>query len=351
MFVLWKIQYSVYIVLLSFAANIIFFSVNGKLEVEEVMVNGGLLTASVALFTILLIFTRTRLTKRELIARLVMEKVIAQFREKNEIIELQNTDIKASLTYAQRIQQAILPPDEKIKKVFEDSFILYQPKDIISGDFYWFSSVRTTPKDDRASEEVIAIAAVDCTGHGVPGALMSIMGNAILNQSLSQKDVNSPAEALGFLNAQLVKNLNSINDGMDISFCAINMKTLAMQYAGANNPMYVIRDKELIEIKPDKKAIGADHGDAELKTFTNKPFMLQKGDALYLFSDGYADQFGGPESFRGGKKFKYNRFKALLLEMQDKAMEEQRRILIQSYEEWKGDLEQVDDILVIGLKI
>lgn len=351
MFVLWKIQYSIYVVLLSFAANIIFFSVNGKLKVEEVMVNGGLLTASVALFTILLIYTRTRLTKRELIARLVMQKVIAQFREKNEIIELQNTDIKASLTYAQRIQQAILPPDEKIKKVFEDSFIFYQPKDIISGDFYWFSSVRTTPVDGSESEEVIAIAAVDCTGHGVPGALMSIMGNAILNQSLSQKEVNSPAEALGFLNMQLVKNLNSINDGMDISFCAINKNTLAMQYAGANNPMYIVRAGELIEIKADKKAIGADHGNAELKTFTNQVFSLQRGDSLYLFSDGYADQFGGPESFRGGKKFKYNRFKSLLLEIQDKSMEEQKELLVKSYNEWKGDLEQVDDILVMGLKI
>ena len=351
MFVLWKIQYSIYVVLLTFAANIAFFSVNGRLKVEEVLVNGGLLTASVALFTILLIYTRTRLTKRELIARLVMEKVIAQFKEKNEIIELQNQDIKASLTYAQRIQHAILPPDEKIERVFDDYFIFYQPKDIISGDFYWFSSVRTTPADGGESEEVIALAAVDCTGHGVPGALMSIMGNAILNQSLSQKEVNSPAEALGFLNTQLVKNLNSINDGMDISLCAINKKTLAMQYAGANNPMYIVRKGELLEIKADKKAIGADHGDAENKTFTNKPFQLEKGDALYLFSDGYADQFGGPESYRGGKKFKYNRFKALLVEIQDKTMTEQREILIREYQEWKGGLEQVDDILVMGLKI
>lgn len=350
MFVLWKIQYSIYVVLLSFAANIIFFSVNGKLNIEQIMVNGGLLTATVALFTIILIFTRTRLTKRELIARLMMEKVIAQFREKNEIIEMQNNDIKASLTYAQRIQHAILPPNEKIEKVFEDYFIFYEPKDIISGDFYWFSSVRTTPEEGE-SEEIIVIAAVDCTGHGVPGALMSIMGNAILNQSLTQKGVNSPAEALGFLNGQLVKNLNSINDGMDVCFCAINRRTLALQYAGANNPLYIIRNGELIEFKADKKAIGADHSDAEQKTFTNNHFQLQPGDAIYMFSDGYADQFGGPESFRGGKKFKYNRFKSLLLESQDKSMAEQRKILIENYNAWKGELEQVDDILILGLKI
>jgi serine phosphatase RsbU (regulator of sigma subunit) len=351
MFVLWKTYFSLLVFGLSFLSNIVFFTLFGKLKLADVMINGGLLTLSVAVFTILLIKTRTNLVKKEIISRLALMNSNIQLENKNVIIEAQNKDIKDSLNYAKRIQHAILPPIDQLEDDFKEYFILYKPKDIVSGDFYWYSHTTTTPKDEQESEKVILISAVDCTGHGVPGALMSIIGNAILNQSLKDKAVNSPADALSFLNSQLAKNLTSINDGMDIALCAINKTTMKLYYAGANNPIYIIRKKELIEIKADKQAIGAGVDNYENKSFTNHVFDLQKDDSIYLFTDGYADQFGGSESYRGGKKFKYRQFKELLVQVSDKPMKEQEQIIFQKHLEWKGNLEQVDDILIIGFKI
>jgi serine phosphatase RsbU (regulator of sigma subunit) len=306
-----------------------------------------MLTASVALFTILLINTRTNLTKKEIIARLALAESFKQLEEKNVIIEEKNKDISDSINYAQRIQQAILPPLEKLDKALSDYFILYKPKDVVSGDFYWHATVKTTPSNNEPSHEIVVLAAVDCTGHGVPGALMSIIGSTILNQTVTNAAINTPADALSFLNKEVTKSLNSIKDGMDMSLCAINFSRMEMQYAGANNPIYIVRNKEFIEIKADKKAIGADVENAEVKTFTNHVIPLQKGDCIYLFTDGYADQFGGPQ----GKKFKYKKFQELLIEIQDNTIQEQKHILNFHHEQWKGTLEQVDDILVIGVKI
>ncbi|MBN8697445.1 MAG: SpoIIE family protein phosphatase [Bacteroidetes bacterium] len=347
MLVLWQIQYSIWIVAVSFIANIICFNLYSPVSIDELLTNGGLLTLSVALFTILLINTRTNLTKKEIIARLALAKSNEQLAEKNEIIEEKNKDIKASITYAQRIQHAILPPSERIENVLKDYFIYYTPKDIVSGDFYWFTSLKTTPTAEKPQENIFVIAAVDCTGHGVPGALMSIIGSTILNQSTSERSVNSPADALSYLNKELAKNLNSIKDGMDMSLCAINFQKMTMEYAGANNPVYVIRNKQLIELKPDKIAIGADHENYESKKFSNQTIQLEKGDTIYLFTDGYADQFGGPL----GKKLKYKQFQNYLLEIQDLDMPQQQQMLNKKHLEWKGALEQVDDILVIGIKI
>ena len=206
---------------------------------------------------------------------------------------------------------------------------------------------KTTPQDGKPSDNIVVMAAVDCTGHGVPGALMSIIGSTILNQTTTAAAVNSPADALGFLNKEITKTLNSIKDGMDMALCAINFEKLELQYAGANNPLYIVRQKQFIEVKPDKLAIGADTDDAAVKVFTNHTIKLEKGDSVYLFTDGYADQFGGPN----GKKFKYKKFQELLIEMQDNTMEEQKHILNYHHELWRGSLEQVDDILVIGIRI
>lgn len=351
MFVLWKTFYTILIVVVSFIFNIVFFVVFSKLKVEDVLTNGGLLTLSVALFTILLIKTRTKLTIREIVSRLTLKLTNEQLAEKNEIIENQNEDIISSLNYAQRIQQAILPPLDKISHTFKDSFVLYLPKDIVSGDFYWFSTVNTTPTNMELSKKVHVISAVDCTGHGVPGALMSIIGNTILNQSLKVKEVNTPAQALSFLNHQLIKNLNTIKDGMDMALCAFDLENMVLQYAGANNPLYIIRKGELLEFKADKQAIGGDSVNSELKEFKNHVIPIEKDDAIYIFTDGYADQFGGPESYRGGKKFKYSSFRDLLTEIHEKPMSEQREILLKKHNEWKGELEQVDDILVIGIRV
>ncbi|MGQ0828375.1 MAG: PP2C family protein-serine/threonine phosphatase [Bacteroidota bacterium] len=347
MFVLWKPVYSIIIVVLSFVSNILLFGLNSQLTVAEILINGGLLTASVALFTILLIHTRTNLTKKEIIARMALAQSNKKLAIQNEIIEEKNKDIRDSINYAQRIQQAILPPFEKIDKVLNDYFILYKPKDIVSGDFYWHASTQTALDSKKPDEDIVILAAVDCTGHGVPGALMSIVGSTVLNQTIANAAINNPADVLAYLNKEITKTLNSIKDGMDMSLCSINIKKMELQYAGANNPIYIVRNKKFIEIKADKQAIGADTEDSGEKTFTNHILPLEKGDAIYMFTDGYADQFGGPL----GKKFKYKKFQELLTDIQDNAMKEQKYLLNYHHEQWRGELEQVDDILVIGIKI
>lgn len=340
MFVLWKPVYSVVVVVISFIVNIIFFKLNSSLHFGDILTNGGLLTGSVAIFTILLIHSRTKLTKREIIARL-------ELIESNKELAIKNRDIFDSINYAERIQNALLPSHEKIAQSFNDFFIFYKPKDIISGDFYWYAKVEATLHGTHQKEEVAVLAAVDCTGHGVPGALMSIIGSTILNQTIANAAMNTPSEALSFLNRQISNTLNTIKDGMDISLCSINLKSLQLQFAGANNPIYIIRNKKLIEIKADKQSIGADVEDAEIKIFANHIFQLEKGDCVYLFTDGYADQFGG----NLGKRFKYKQFHDLLIGNHEKSMQEQCAILEQRHMDWKGLLEQVDDILVIGFRI
>jgi sigma-B regulation protein RsbU (phosphoserine phosphatase) len=347
MFVLWTPVYSILVVAISFIANIILFRLNSELQLGEILINGGMLTASVALFTIILIYTRTGLTRKEIISRLSLAESNKELEVKNKIILEKSKDMFDSINYAERIQHAMLPPFDKIGQDLKDFFILYKPKDVISGDFYWYANVHTTPANGQGEENIMVIAAVDCTGHGVPGALMSIIGSTILNQTTTNAAVNTPADALGFLNRQINKTLNTIKDGMDMSLCAINMKKMEMEYAGANNPVYIVRNGKLIEIKADKQSIGADVEHSEIKTFTNHRFELEKGDCVYLFTDGYADQFGGP----AGKKFKYKQFHELLTDIHQYPMKEQIQILDARHDAWRGKLEQVDDILVIGFRI
>jgi len=346
MFGFWNMLYSILSVIASVSALIVLFILNSSLSFNEMLTNGGMLTIAIAILTIPLIYTRTNLTKREIAARLALAESNKELEIKNEIIEEKNKDIQDSINYAKYIQEAILPPIEKINNLLNDYFILYKPKDVVSGDFYWCNSVTTTPKSSNA-EKVILLAAVDCTGHGVPGAMMSVIGNAILNQSITATNVNTPAEALNFLNIELSKNLNAIRDGMDMALVAINMQTLKLQYAGANNSVYIIRKNELIELFPDKMSIGGSLEEGKIKNFTNNTFDLKKEDTVYLFTDGYADQFGGPK----GKKFKHKQLQDLLISVQDKPMKEQAKILEKEYESWKGNLAQVDDILVMGIKI
>ncbi|MGQ0829917.1 MAG: PP2C family protein-serine/threonine phosphatase, partial [Bacteroidota bacterium] len=217
-----------------------------------------------------------------------------------------------------------------------------KPKDIVSGDFYWIDK----------KEDYILFAAVDCTGHGVPGAFMSIVGHNILNQAVNQSDQVTPAILLDKLNKGVSETLNQVSeetklrDGMDIALCMVNFKTMELQYAGAYNPLFIIRNKELIELKADSIAIGT-YTETQQQHYTNHKIQLQKGDTLYVFSDGYADQFGGPS----GKKFKMNQFKTMLLNLEGVAMEQQHVALEKSIEQWRGVLQQVDDMLVIGVRV
>ncbi len=300
---------------------------------------------------------------RDITERLRMEK---ELNEQREIIDERNKDIADSIEYSKRIQRSILIDKDKLKEFAPESFIFFKPKDVVSGDFYWFANYEIKEDlhaehgfDYKAGTNMLMVAAVDCTGHGVPGAFMSIIGNSLLNQTLSSLHVNSAAAALDFVNADLKKGLNKnsgdtpLRDGMDIALCCLDVKGMRMEYAGANNPVYLVRNKELIEFKADKQPITA-ATDSVPKPFTNKTFDLQKGDTIYLFTDGYADQFGGEgeEGVKaGGKKFMYKRFKELLISVQDQSMEEQKSVLYHTLEKWRGKLSQVDDVLVIGIRV
>ncbi len=344
MLILWKPIYTIGVIAISLIGNILFFALNSNLHFDEILVNGGLLTFSVAIFTILLIQTRYSLTKREIIARLALAESNKKLEQQKKVIDEANQEITASINYARNIQNAILPEKEDIKSFFKDSFILGKPKDIVSGDFYWFAPI---------NEDECIIAVADCTGHGVPGAFMSMIGNALLNKVVIENGVTKPSEILDNLRSGIIKLLkqgNSENeignqDGMDISLCLFNKSTMELQYAGANNPLYWIRNGELSQIKADKMPVG--YSFYKGGEFKNHKLTLQKDDTFYLFTDGYADQFGGAKN----KKYTYRRFREKLLNIQDAEMNAQKLHLNESFKKWKGNIAQIDDVCIIGVRI
>ena len=257
-----------------------------------------------------------------------------------EIVEHKNQEVTDSINYARNIQRAILPKLPNIKKAFPESFVLFRPRDIVSGDFYWFY---------ERGDITITVAA-DCTGHGVPGAFMSMLGISFLNQIVSTSEELEPNIILDKLRSQIIKSLNQTGvfgeskDGMDMVMVAVNKETKEIKFAGANNPLYLIRENELIETKGDKMPIA--HY-IKMDPFVGHTIKYKKNDAIYFFSDGFVDQFGGPK----GKKFMTKRFKRLLVDNQNLSMDAQGEFLNKTIEEWKGAFEQVDDIIVIGLKL
>jgi len=261
-------------------------------------------------------------------------------RQRDKIIHQRN-EIIESIQYASLIQTSLLPQKKLIDKAFPHNFVLYIPKNIVSGDFYWM-----VIKGYR-----VYFAVADCTGHGVPGALMSILGISFLNEIVTLHD-NLPANRiLNLLREMVMKALHQTGDsaealdGMDIALCIYDRGKDILQYAGANQTLYIIRQDVVIEYKPDRMPVGV--SGVEEQSFTNQYVDLKKNDTLYLSTDGYMDQFGGPE----GKKFKFDPFRALLLEIAHLPMNAQKKILLKTFEEWKGDNIQVDDILVMGIKI
>ena len=260
-------------------------------------------------------------------------------------VDKKNTEITDSINYAKNIQLALLPSNDYIDEILPERFILFKPKNIVSGDFYWINKI----------EDEIIIVAADCTGHGVPGAFMSMLGISFLNEIVNKNDITQPNFILDDLRKMIVESLNqsnkTISDGMDLALININNKTLKLEYAGAFNPLLIFRQNietkeyELIQIKADRMPVGKYMIE---KPFENNLFQLQKNDTIYMFSDGYQDQFGGEK----GMKFKSKRFKELLNDIQTKTMKEQKEILNKTIIEWQGDKEeQIDDIIIIGLKI
>lgn len=300
---------------------------------------------------ILIIYIIIRLSIRRVKAQnekleQIVEERTAEIAEQNQQLEYQKAEIEEktndildSIKYAERIQTAILPTDDTLSTIFDgEHFVLYKPKDIVSGDFYWA---------DRFGDQAI-FAAVDCTGHGVPGAFVSIVGFNGLNRTVNEFDLRDPGQILDKLTDLVVgtfaKSESSIKDGMDIALCNIDYSKMVLTYAGANNPLIYVRDGELHEIKANKQPIGEFQNRVP---FTTHTLELKKGDCIYVFSDGYADQFGGEK----GKKFKGKALKKLLLDIHNLDMKTQREKLNEVFELWKGDFEQLDDVCLFGVKI
>ena len=302
---------------------------------------GGLL---LVLFMVFIIIKRNieRRKANELLAR------------KNEEIAHQKEELTSSIAYAQRIQTAMLPQNQIADTSLSDYFIFFKPKDVVSGDFFWWTHF----------DKYTVISVSDCTGHGVPGAFMSILGVSFLREIVSKEGITHPGTILDRLRTEIITALHQKGisgeqkDGMDMSLITINHESKELQYAGANNPLYIITSNArnltgfqnlsgldgFYEIKPDKMPIAIYY---KMKPFNTVEIPLHSGDQIYLFSDGYADQFGGPK----GKKFKYQPFKALLFKNADQPMQHQKEELKKAFETWKNDFDQIDDVTVVGIRV
>jgi serine phosphatase RsbU (regulator of sigma subunit) len=268
------------------------------------------------------------------------EQALNMLEEQKVELEYRGKNITDSLIYAQRIQEALLPSEAYFRRHFEDSFIFFKPKDIVSGDFYWIEE-----KDDN-----IYVVVADCTGHGVPGALMSMIGLEIIGKTINEDNIEIPSKILAVLNKALEKTFTSeknigtiIRDGMDVGLCIIDKKKKKVKFAGAYLPLYLIRDNNLLEIKGDKIIIGMN---PENLVYKDHEIDLIEDDIIYLFSDGYVDQFGGSEN----RKFMYRRFRYLILTIHRFPVNDQKSILEENIKTWMGRNDQVDDMTVIGFK-
>jgi len=318
-----------------------------KLEIEnkqKQLNSSRIIITSIIIGSFLLILLAFLLYKKNKLKEETNKKLIEvnnQISLAKQIIEEKNKEITDSIEYAKYIQQAILPKKETIKECFKDTLLILLPKDVVSGDFYWFLKF--------GKYSVIVLA--DCTGHGVPGGFMSMMGVELLNQVLSDPSIVEAGKVLEKIDERIKNNLNKKgskrqqNDGMDIAICIFNKGENILQYAGANSPLIFIRDKKLQRIAPDKYGVGGAH---ELnKTFKTHYIDIKSDDTFYMYSDGFPDQFGGPKN----KKFMRKRLLNLFLEISNKPMAEQEKLLLKEFYNWKGNVEQVDDVSVVGIKI
>lgn len=306
-----------------------------KQKIIIISISAGL---GLLVFMVTFILRRLRITRRQ---KKIIEEKNVEITAQNTLINQQKNDIVSSITYASRIQNALIPPVSEVSDILPEYFILFKPRDIVSGDFFWVKKI----------DNLVYIVAADCTGHGVPGAFMSMLGISLLNEILSGSKVIPPHEVLNELRIRVKKSLhqkgdrNEAKDGMDIALCLYDYDSRVLHFAGAHNPLYIVRNHELIEYKADRMPIGVHHNDNV--DFTTTSVELKANDLFYIFSDGYASQFGGIK----GETFKSKRLQELLLSVSEKSMVDQKEILNQTIEDWRGDLKQIDDICVIGVKV
>ncbi len=324
------------------------FSIAKPLIKRWWFLSGAFIVITFSVYLFIRYRTYKLLHDKEELEKLVRDRTVEVVAQKEEIeknrdeIQRNAKNITDSIQYAKRIQRAIFPAATDIKKLLPESFVFFRSKGIVSGDFYWVEK----------KNDLVLFAAVDCTGHGVPGAFMSLVANNLLNQAITEHGLTKPSAILDEVNSGLSNTLHqtyeesSVKDGMDIALCALDFKKLVMEYSGAYNPVFVIRNRELLETKGNKFPIGVFVGE-KLQKFTNHEIKLEKGDAVYVFSDGYSDQFGGPRT----KKFKKHEFKKLLIKVSHLPMQEQHKEIEKTLDAWKGDIEQIDDIVVMGVRV
>jgi serine phosphatase RsbU (regulator of sigma subunit) len=309
---------------------------------RNIFIIAALLLVIISVFVLRVYIQKRRsnieISKKNTLLEEKNNEIVAQ----KNIIEEKNKDILDSINYAKRIQTALLPSEEVFNALFSDSFVLFQPRDIVSGDFFWC----------HQKDNYIFFTAADCTGHGVPGGFMSMLGMALLEEVINEKKIYEPADILDMLRLKIIHALKQKNeggenkDGMDMILCRMDKVTGELVYAAANNPLWIVDHAgKFTEYRADKQPVGI--STENVKQFNQQRVMLNKGDAIYAFTDGYADQFGGPK----GKKFKYKPLLELMVSNHDKTMSAQKQILKARFEEWKGELEQVDDVCIIGIRI
>jgi serine phosphatase RsbU (regulator of sigma subunit) len=315
-----------------------FHNIIGRFSSNLLLYLGAGLFFIVVVYFIIMLQTRYLVRMKKILKQ--KEKIIEGVEKQKADLELKDKNLTDSLIYAQRIQEALLPSEEYFRTYFKHSFIFFRPKDIVSGDFYWI---------EERGEKVFIVGA-DCTGHGVPGALMSMIGLEIVEKTINEENISVPSEILAVLNKELEKTFSRqknigtiIRDGMDIGLCVIDRSTRKAEYAGAFFPLYLLRENSLIEIKGDKLIIGMNPTGIP---YTNHIFDVKENDVLYIFSDGYIDQFGGSEN----KKFMYRRFRYLLTRIHRFPLNDQKAILDENINKWMANNSQVDDIMVIGFK-
>jgi serine phosphatase RsbU (regulator of sigma subunit) len=302
-----------------------------------IILSSILILLTIALFSTWLYKKYKETEKQKAIIELQKNEV----ENKNQLIEEQQKEIKDSINYAKRIQNSFMASENEFKHLLKEYFILFKPKDIVSGDFYWSGQLKNK----------LYLCVADSTGHGIPGAFMSLLNISLMNEALFSKEIENTNEILDFVRKILILGLKPDrtgqggNDGMDCTLIRIDLATKQLQYTGANNPLWIVRNGQMTELKPNKMPVG--RSPKENTPFLSETISLQPEDIIYMFTDGYADQFGGPK----GKKYKYKQLNELFISISDKPAKDQLEILNESITNWKGTLEQVDDICIIGIKI
>ena len=343
MFILWNWKLSSVTISASAIVSSFFIYLNPDINFNNFLLNGGLLLIAVGAFMFVLIRTRYDLTIKEITARLQVEEINEELIVQKNLVEATNYQITSSIRYAQRIQHAILGDENDLEGYFDKSFTFFKPKDILSGDFYWFY-------EDK-EKDIKVIVAADCTGHGVPGALTTVLGCALLNDIVVQKNVYMPNQILELLDEAVIKSFSSektetanISDGMDISI--LTFKKNKVYFSAAKNPLYVIRNGQVSVIKGSRNSIGRNPFNTE-KVFETHVLDLVEGDKYYIFSDGFQDQFGGESN----QKYYTKRYREFLISTSNVSMQQQHELLTEEFNNWKGNLPQTDDVLVVGIEV